>query len=273
MVATTYVISNNKGGVGKTAVATQVAFGLARAGQRVLVVDLDPQANASRRLGWTFDRENPVATISEAIKANENGVGEDVVVTCSGTHEDGSPLSIDLIPSRADLENRISEAGSVGAQRRLVRALTGWADMRYDFILIDTPPSLGHLTQLGFAAANGVLVVTEPEFDSVESVIRVRDFIEAHAVDLANPSLYLAGIIVSRYRSQIAEHKFQVDGLEDIAPGRVLKPVVPERSVYKDAAGAAVSVTDYRTRAGRTMTEVYDALTITIQNLAEGNKK
>lgn len=268
-MTTSYVVSNNKGGVGKTAVVTQLAFGLARAGQRVLVVDLDPQANASRRLGWSFDHVNPVPTISEAIKANENGVGEDAVVTCAGTHMDGSPLSIDLLPSRPDLENRISEAGAVGAQRRLVRALSGWTDDRYDFILIDTPPSLGHLTQLGLAAADGVLIVTEPEFDSIEGAVRVRDFIEAHAIDLANPSLYLAGIIVSRLRSQIGEHKFQIDGLEEIAPGKVLQPIIPERSVYKDASGAAASITDYRTAAGRAMTEVYDQLTATIQNLAK----
>lgn len=266
-MAVKLAVSNNKGGVGKTATVTQLAFALARSGLRVLVVDLDPQANASRRLGWIFDPAAPVVTLSEVIKANENGIGESAVVQCSGTNQDGTPLTVDLLPSRADLENRISEAGAVGAQRRLVKALAGWADDDYDFVLIDTPPSLGHLAQLGLAAADGVLVVTEPEYDSVEGAIRVRDFITAHAVDLANPSLYLAGIIVSRYRKQIGEHQWQIEGLEEIAPGKILKPVIPERSIYKDASGAAASVTDYKSRAGRAMAEVYDELAQTIQNL------
>ncbi|WP_344044212.1 ParA family protein, partial [Saccharothrix xinjiangensis] len=100
-------LGNNKGGSGKTAGTVNLAAALAERGLRVLVVDLDPQANASRRLGRRFDPTNPSTTVSEAIQNAGQGVAADALVPCGWP--DPYASRIDVIPARYDLENRISE--------------------------------------------------------------------------------------------------------------------------------------------------------------------
>ena len=154
-------VGNNKGGVGKTTVTVNLAAALAEAGRRVLVVDVDPQANAGRRLGVVHDPAAPRPTISEAIQANAAGCAADVLVPCGWTGEEYR--RIDVAPARFDLENRVSEAATLGAVLRLKTALDG-VDDDHDVVLIDCPPSLGHLTQLALAAADAAVCVAEPEF-------------------------------------------------------------------------------------------------------------
>jgi cellulose biosynthesis protein BcsQ len=248
-------IGNNKGGSAKTATAVQLAAALAMRGRRVLVVDIDPQANASRRLGYRWSRRDPKPTISEAIKADADGVAEDAILPCQWDRPAG--LSIDILPSRFDLEARISEAGTVGALRRLRRALTGVTE-RYDVVLYDLPPSLGHLTQLGLVAADLALCVTEPEFDSVEGAVRYRDFIAHHREDL-NPDLWLAGVIVARVR-KLGAHSYQLDGLPELFGELIWTPHIPERTVLKDAADAAQPLQALNDSAARELVSLYDQL-------------
>lgn len=232
------VNANHKGGVGKTTLTVQIAIALAKTGLRVAVIDLDPQWNASRRLGFIPSAENPVPTISEAIKSGERGSASEIVVTLPG---DG--YSIDLLPSRHDLENRVNEAGMVGATRRLVKVIDGWED-DYDVILIDTPPNMGHLTQMGLAAADVVIGVTEAEFDSIDGINRIAEFVQVHAEDLANPDLRFAGIAVNKV-DNVNEHKFQLETLQNNWGDLVLSPIVKKRIPIAEANAAAASVDKY----------------------------
>jgi chromosome partitioning protein len=277
-VTHTAVISNDKGGVAKSMVTVQLAAGLARAGKRVLVIDFDPQANATRRLGIEWNPDEPFATMSEVIKADRSGVGEEAVLACGWTNPDGTATVeaelIDVLPSRFDLVNRETEAGVVGAVRRLKKALEGWTD-GYDAILIDTPPSLGHLTQMAMAAADTVIIPATAQYDSVEAAIRVNDFVVRHAADLANSDLAVGGVIVTRYKDQL-EHEFQVTGLRETfgdlvwdLTGVVKLPngsdlLIPryirEWARYADADSAAVSLSAWRDREGRRTVAAFDAL-------------
>lgn len=237
MPAKRVVIGNNKGGTGKTTAVTQIAAALAEMGKRVLVVDMDPQANTSRRLGVPFDPEHPTAGVSEAIRSGEPGVAADVVVSCQWP----APYSdlIDLIPSRFDLENRVSEAGVLGAVGRLARSLEG-VDDDHDITLIDSPPSLGHLTQLALAAADGAVCPMEPEYEAVEGAVRFRDFVQTKQAELGNPDLSMLGFLVCRVRSNVGAHAFQIEGLADaFGDENLWKPYVPERAAIKDAADTA----------------------------------
>lgn len=252
-----FAIGNNKGGPGKTTVTVQLAAALARRGRRVLVVDLDPQANASRRLGFRWSPADPVPTVAEAIKSGEEGVAAEAIIGSAWTGATGQ--LVDLIPSRWDLEQRISEAGQVGAVRRLARALTG-VPAHYSAVLIDLPPSLGHLTHLGLAAADHALCVVEAEYDSVEGATRYRDFITAYRDDLANPALTLAGVIVSRLRANLGEHAYQLDGIREQFAGALWEPSIPERTILKDAAAAGVPVQSMTGSAAREVTAVFDQL-------------
>lgn len=229
-------VGNHKGGSGKTASTVNLAAALAEAGHRVLVVDLDPQANASRRLGYRFDPLDPAPTISEAVHSAAEGVAARAVVHCGWP----SPYRelIDLTPSRFDLENRIGEASQLGAVGRLTRALAG-VDDEHTVTLIDLPPSLGHLTQLGLAAADLALCTVEPEYDSVEGAIRFRDFVTANAGELGGVAMI--GYLIGRVRAQVGAHAFQLDGLaEEFGEALVWHPYIPERAAIKDAGDTGV---------------------------------
>ncbi|MGW0588998.1 ParA family protein [Streptosporangium sp. NPDC002607] len=252
------VVGNHKGGAGKTAYTVNTAAAAATLGRRVLVVDLDPQANASRRLGFRWDPSEPVPTISEAIKADAPGVAADAIYPCQWEQEIGE--RIDLIPARFDLENRVSEAGVIGAVFRLRKALEG-VDDDYDLVLLDCPPSLGHLTQLALAAAHAVVCTVEPEYDSVEGAVRLRDFIADRAGDLGVPGLPILGYVVSRVRATVGAHAFQLDGLPDLfGADRIWTPHVPERAPIKDAADAAVPLRSLGRSNASEMAFLYEML-------------
>ncbi len=147
----------------------------------------------------------------------------------------------------------------MGAGGRLRRALAG-ADEEYDVTLIDCPPSLGHLTQLGLAAADVALCTVEPEYDGVEGAVRFRDFVVTQADELKNPQLELIGFLVCRVRSNLSAHAFQLDGLgETFGPELVWSPQIPERAAVKDAADTAVPLRELGGVAA-TIADLYSAV-------------
>lgn len=238
-------IGNNKGGAKKTTLAVRLAEALAKAGHRVGVVDLDPQGNASRRLGWRDDPDDPPLTTSEAIEANAEGVAAQVWQPIGWSAEYADRISV--MPARYTLEDRSTEAGQRGAYRRLAKALKG-ADDHLDYVLIDCPPSLGHLTQMGLAAAHHALGSTEPEYDSVEAAVRYRDFVDASGEDLANPGLDFLGLVVSAYDMRNGADIGQLDGVRQIFGDR-LWGVVPRRSLIKNADEYAQPLSDIKDSA------------------------
>lgn len=231
-------LGNNKGGVGKSTLTVQLAAALAESGKRVLIVDLDPQANASRRVGHVYDPAAPVAGVTEAVAP---GQAAGCAAGALAVTEWPAPYAdlVDLLPARFDLENRISEAATLGAVGRLRNALDG-VDDDHDVTLIDCPPSLGHLTQMGLATADVAVCVVEPEYDAVDGAVRFRDFVATAGPALGNAELRMAGVIVNRARPNLGAHAYQLDGLPDLFGGLVWEPHIPERTAVKDAADAAV---------------------------------
>ena len=249
-------VANNKGGVGKTTTTIRLAEALAKAGRRVLVVDLDPQGNASRRLGWAYNEADPQLTISEAIRADQVGVAGQVVQSIGWEADYAHRMG--LCPARLELENRMAEAGVAGAWRRLAKALEV-ADDGFDYTLIDCPPSMFHLTQLGLAAAHHVLVVTEPEYDSVEAAVRVRDFVKERAADLANPSLSIVGVVINAAQN-LGSHSDQRESVREIFGDLVWEPIVRHRSLIVDADGDEVPLTEIRGAKANEVRGAYELL-------------
>jgi cellulose biosynthesis protein BcsQ len=246
------MIGNHKGGTGKTVGTINLAVALARRGYRVLVVDMDPQGNCSRRLGVAVTEAT--LTISEVLKAAEVGAAAAAVVPCGF---DDYADRIDVIPARFDLENRISEAGVVGAVSRLDRVMRG-VDDGYDFTLFDCPPSLGHLVQLVMAASRYALVTIEPEYDGVEGAVRYVRFVSEYGAAVGSPDLAVVGAVVCRVREQLGAHRFQVDGLADTFGSLVWEPRVSEAAVQKDASDTASPLTALGSRAAQ-LVDAWDA--------------
>lgn len=257
-------IGNHKGGSDKTAFTINLSAALAEQGLRVLVGDLDPQANASRRLGFRFDPEDPAPTISEAIKANEPGVAAQAFTPCGWDEPYASRIT--LLPARFDLENRIPEAGTPGAPARLRKALRG-ADDEFDVVLLDCPPSLGHLTQLALTAADVALCSLVPDYDSVEGAVRFRDFITDRGEDIDNAELRLIGVLVSEVQERLSAQSFQLEGLPELFGDMVWKPYVPERTVVREAGAAAAPLAAWGNQ--KRAPEARDAYTALAQRLAK----
>ena len=163
-MARVFCIANQKGGVGKTTTTVNLAAGLARVGQRVLVVDLDPQGNATMGSGIdkralelsVYDVLLEYASIAEARQRNDK-VGYDVV----GANRELAGAEVELV----DLERR---------DRRLKGALAT-ANDQYDFVLIDCPPSLSMLTLNGLCSAHGVIVPMQCEYFALEGLSEIEE--------------------------------------------------------------------------------------------------
>lgn len=253
-------VANNKGGAGKTTVITYLAETLAARGRRVLAVDMDPQANLSRRLGYDEAELGDMVTAAEVVAANKKGCAADAIVGCRWslpTHP-GLVEGIDVLPARYDLEARVSEAGQLGSHERLQRSLDG-VDEDYDVVLVDCPPSLGHLTQLGLAAADTVLLVLRPEFDHLQGAIRVRDFIGTYRRHLGRPSLDIAGVVINEHDRRRGLHAWHTESVADTFGPLVWSPPVPSRAALAEAIDAAQPLRA-RGAAARPLTDVFTAL-------------
>lgn len=221
-----YAIANHKGGVGKTTVALVLGAALARRGRRVLIVDLDPQASATRVLG----ERDAHPTIADVLRDPGPGGLSDAV---TATH-----WGVDLARSERALEAAGAAAPPDGVVLR--RHLQAVGD--YDVILIDCPPSLGALTLEAFAAVAHVVLVTEPSFLAVQAmqdVVQVQDEIKAGR----NPELDLAGIIVNRVEAS-AEHRRGTAEIEEFYGQYVWQPQIPKRALLLDAMRRGVPPQD-----------------------------
>jgi chromosome partitioning protein len=210
-----FCIANQKGGVGKTTTTVNLAAGLAQIGQRVLVVDLDPQGNATMGSGVdkralelsVYDVLLETATILEARQRSEKG-GYDVL----GANRELAGAEVELV----ELERR---------DKRLKTAI-GVVAKDYDFVLIDCPPSLSLLTLNGLCSAHGVIVPMQCEYFALEGLSDLVNTIKQVHANL-NPDLQIIGLLRVMFDPRITLQQQVSDQLKAHFGEKVFNTVIP----------------------------------------------
>lgn len=240
---------NQKGGVGKTTVTLGLASAAAEAGQRVLVVDLDPQGSSTWVLGHdpTDDRPSTADVLSPG-RAPLN-----VLMSHWG-------LEVDVVPSSPSLQDH-----EAGKPKRLRRALHQVAD-EYDAVLIDCPPSLGNLTMSGLIAADLALIIVEPAALGLRGIGSVADAID-EVWNTHNSDLELAGVIVNKVPAISGEAERRYEELARIV-GRttIWQPSVPQRVIVNQAIGERRPIHSYGARSAD-VSQAFDQLWVKLRKL------
>lgn len=224
-------IANQKGGVGKTTTAINLGAGLGALERRVLLVDCDPQGNATRGLGGRAATPHLYHALTGEVPIQET------------IRPSGFP-NLDIVPSQRDLVGiEVEFVGEVGWEGRLKKILSEVAD-RYDTILLDCPPSLGHLTVSALTAADGVLVPLQCEYFALEGISELMATVERIQASL-NPRLAIAGILLTMYDDRTNLSKDVAEEIRSHFAGKVYETIVPRNIRLAEAPSHGLPIFQY----------------------------
>ena len=214
-MAKIFCVANQKGGVGKTTTAVNLAAGLAQHGQRVLLVDLDPQGNAT--MGAGINKSELKASIYEVL------LGMSDVKTARKTSETGK---FDVLPANRELAGAEVEMVELdNREKRLKDALALVVD-DYDFVLIDCPPALSMLTLNGLCAAHGVIIPMQCEYYALEGLSDLVNTIKKVHAKL-NPDLKIIGLLRVMFDPRMTLSQQVSAQLEQHFGDKVFKTIIP----------------------------------------------
>lgn len=224
-------ISNHKGGVGKTTSTLNIGAALNKLGKKVLLIDLDPQANLSQSLGVV----EPALTIYHALKGEESLYNMAPVNIAKG---------LDLIPSSLDLSGAEIELVGEMAREYILRGQLEPLKTKYDYILIDCPPSLGLLTINALTASDAILIPLQAHYLALQGLAKLTQIIEKISKGL-NKGLILGGVFITQFDSRKILNRDVASTIEEHLKEKVFKTKIRENIALAEAPSQGLDVFRY----------------------------
>ncbi len=228
-------IANQKGGVGKTTTAINLGGALAQLGKRVLCLDLDPQANLSVGLG--IDLNTVDKNIANVLVEPEVSL-ESIIRPTKTKNVDVAPATLELSAAEVELFN------AIGREMALRDNLTPELMQRYEYIIIDCPPTLGLLTLNALVAANGVIIPVQTQYYALKGVAALLRIIKTVQGRL-NPGLKVLGLLPTFYDGRTILARDMLDSLKDLGDHQVFATVIKQSVKIGEAPTAGIPITSY----------------------------
>jgi len=226
-------IANHKGGVGKTTSVINIGSGLTRLGSKsILLIDLDPQANLTQSLGKDEQERN----IYGAIRGE---YGLPVLEIHKGLH---------LVPSTLDLSDAELELGKRDGWQYVLKGLIEPLEGLYDYILIDTPPSLGLLTVNALTASQEIIVPLQAQYLALRGIAKILDIIEMTTSEL-NKDLKLSGVFITQYDKRKVLHREVEQAIRSHFKDKAYKTKIRDNIALAEAPSRGVDIFTYQPKS------------------------
>ncbi|WP_203651023.1 ParA family protein [Secundilactobacillus yichangensis] len=239
-------LANQKGGVGKTTTAVNLGAGLANLGNRVLLVDIDAQGNATSGVGIA---KSSISKDIYDVLVNEEPIA-DVILHTSHKDLDIAPATIQLSGAEIELTAQIAR------ETRLLDALKVIQD-QYDFILVDCPPSLGLLTINAFTASNSILIPVQSEYYALEGLSQLLNTIQLVRKHF-NPNLKIEGVLLTMYDARTNLGHQVNEEVKKYFKDNVYETIIPRNVRLSEAPSHGLPIMDYDPKS--TGAQVYSQL-------------
>jgi chromosome partitioning protein len=225
-------ISNHKGGVGKTTSAINIGAGLNKLGKKVLLIDLDPQANLSQSLGLINQEKNIYGALKGEYKL------EPITVL----------KGLDIIPSTLDLSGAEIELSSEPGREYILKELIEEVRSKYDFIIIDSPPSLGLLTINAFTAADEIIIPLQAQFLAMQGLAKLVEVVEKIKSRL-NKSLKVGGVFITQYDGRKVLNRDVFDTINTHFKSEIYKTKVRDNIALAEAPAQGLDIFRYNPKS------------------------
>ena len=225
-------ISNHKGGVGKTTSSINIGAGLNKLGKKVLLIDLDPQANLSQSLGIIEHEKNIYGAIRGEYKLQPINIIK----------------GLDLIPSTLDLSGAEVELSGEAGREYILKELIDPIKKQYDYVIIDSPPSLGLLTINSFTASDEVLIPLQAQYLAIQGLTKLVEVIDKIKKRL-NKSLKVGGVFITQYDNRKVLNRDVVTTIKSHFKNEVFKTKIRDNVALAEAPTQGVDIFRYQPKS------------------------